>query len=201
MQISQAKSILLQQQSEWTKVLGETEERQSYINYGIILTVLAHIAMFIGSAFISSALHFMGAYGYGAGYFAVYEGIELVLAIATLYIIPPVLAAIAPSFGGQNNSLNALKLFVFAMTPAWIGSMLGILPVIGWLGAIAGSIYAIILFWQHVDEAMSVPADKKVIYVIASIVCIGVIMWVISAVAMGIAAGMFVHNVIGPHVF
>ena len=40
MQISQAKSILLQQQSEWSKVLGETEERQSYINYGIILTVL-----------------------------------------------------------------------------------------------------------------------------------------------------------------
>ena len=201
MQLSQAKAVLLQQQSEWSKVLSENEERQNYITYGAILIVLSYIAMFIGSAFLIGAFGAFGVLSLGPAYYAVFEGIQLVLAIAALYIIPQILAAIAPSFSGQNNSLNALKLYVFAMTPAWIGSMLGILPVIGWLGAIAGGIYGIYLFWQHVTEAMSIPEDKKVIYVIASVISIGVVMLIISAVATAVTSAMFVQSIVHPRMF
>ncbi len=199
MQISQAKSILLQQQSEWSRILGENEERQSYIKYGIILTVVSHLATFIGSAFLANSL--FGAFSFGISYFAALEAVQLVLAIATLYFIPQILGTLAPSFGGQNNSMNATKLYVFTMTPVWIGSMLGIIPVIGWLGMIAGGIYGIMLFWQHVSEAMSVPEDKKAVYVIVSIVVIGVLMAVISWIATSIATAMFVPSVLGRHLF
>ena len=198
MQITQAKSILLQQQSEWSKVFAEESERQNYIQYGVIMTVIAHVAMFIGNAFIVSSITAFGGFGFGPGYFAVFEGIQAVLAVAMLYIVPQILAAVAPSFGGQNNTLSATKLYVFSMTPAWIGMMFGILPVIGWLGAIAGGIYGIYLFWQHVTEAMSVPEDKKVVYVIVAVLAIAVVSWVVSAIAHSIAGAMFVSSIVHP---
>jgi hypothetical protein len=62
------------------------------------------------------------------------------------------------------------------------------IPVLGWLVALAGAIYAIYLFWQHVAEAMSIPAEKKVGYVIVSVVVLAVIFFVIGAIGTGIAA-------------
>src|SRR5262245_33406126 len=105
MQISQAKAILFQHQSEWSRILGEENERQSYIQYGIMLTIIAHIATFIGNAFLASALSMGFGFGFGMSYWLTFEIIQVVLAIATLYSVPQILAALAPSFGGQNSSL------------------------------------------------------------------------------------------------
>jgi len=170
--------------------MGETEERQNYINYAIVLTILSHAAMFIGNAFFLSRFTAFGVH-FGVGYYMVSGAIQLALAIASLYFIPQIMAAIAPSFGGENNSLNALKLYAFAMTPVWIGSILGIIPVVGWLGAIAGALYGVFLFWQHVTEAMQLPAEKKIGYVIVTFIAIVLIGVVIGAIGGGIAGAMF----------
>ena len=83
--------------------------------------------------------------------------------------------------------MSALKLYVFAATPAWLGTSISAIPVIGWLVALAGGIYAIYLFWQHVADAMTVPAEKKVGYVIVSVIVLAVIYWVIGLIGAGIA--------------
>ncbi|MFI5201537.1 MAG: hypothetical protein ACHQNE_04055, partial [Candidatus Kapaibacterium sp.] len=68
------------------------------------------------------------------------------------------------------------------------------------LAAIAGGIYSIFLFWQHIADAMSIPAEKKVGYVILAVVVIVVIYMVIGAiggaVAMAIAPFSIYH--VGP---
>ena len=191
MQLSNAKEIVLHQNAEWTRVMSDESERQSLLRYGMMLIFIAYALLFVLTALVSMAISTI--IPFSALHVVTSVVINFVLAIATLYFVPQILAALAPSFGGKNDPLNALKLYVFAATPAWIGMAVAVIPLIGWLAAIAGGIYAIYLFWQHFADAMSIPADKKVGYVILAVVIIAVIEFIISAIGNGIA------NVVAPY--
>ncbi len=186
MKLSNAKDVLMTQNAEWDRVMSEENDKQSLIRYGMVLILIAYALTFVFSLLFTMNVALIGAFS--STYLLTMVVVEFVLGIASLYFIPAILAALAPSFGGKNDSLNALKLFVFAATPSWIGTALSRIPVLGTIIAIAGAVYAIYLFWLHVDDAMSIPADKKVGYVIVSVVVLALIFFVIGAIGAGIAA-------------
>jgi Yip1-like protein len=186
MKLSNAKEVILHENAEWTRVMLEENNKQSLIRYGMVLILIAYALTFLLSLLFTMNVGYIGAFS--TTYLITMVVVEFALGIASLYFIPAILAAIAPSFGGKNDSLNALKLFVFAATPSWIGTAVSRIPVLGMLIAIAGAVFAIYLFWQHVAEAMSIPADKKVGYVIVSVVVLAVIFFVIGAIGAAIAA-------------
>ena len=185
MKISSAKDIILSENAEWTRIMSEENDKQSLLRYGMVLILIAYALMFVLSLLFTMNVALIGAFS--TTYIITSVVIQFALGIASLYFIPAILAALAPSFGGKNDSMSALKLFVFAATPSWIGTAVSRIPVLGWLVALAGAIYAIYLFWQHVAEAMSIPAEKKVGYVIVSVVVLAVIFFVIGAIGAGIA--------------
>jgi len=168
--------------------MAEENERGSLISYAIMLIVISNAAKLIGSLFISTGLAFIG---FSSTYWIATHALTIVFEIIALFITPMILSKVAPSFGGQSNDLNALKLYVFCMTPAWIGGILGIIPFLGWLGALAGGIFAIYLFWQHSADAMGVPEEKKVGYVVVAAVCIVVLYLIFGAITATIAGAMF----------
>jgi hypothetical protein len=185
MQLSNAKEIVLHQNAEWTRVMSDESERQSLLRYGMTLILIAYALLFILTTLVSMAISTI--IPFSAVHVVASVVVEFALAVATLYFVPQILASLAPSFGGTNNPLNALKLYVFAATPAWIGMALAVIPVLGWLAALAGGIYAIYLFWQHFADAMSIPADKKVGYVVVAVITLVVIEFVIGMIGTGIA--------------
>ncbi len=186
MKISNAKDVLLTQNAEWTRIMSEENDKQSLLRYGMMLIAIVYAILFAFSLLFTMNMAFIG--GISTTYIITMVVVQFALGIASLYFIPMILAAIAPSFGGKNDSLNALKLFVFTATPSWIGTAFSRIPILGWLIALAGGVYAIFLFWSHVDEAMSIPADKKVGYVIVSVLVLAVIYIVIGAIGGGVAA-------------
>ncbi len=190
MKISNAKEIVLHHEAEWTRIMSEENDKQSLIRYGMTLLVIAYALVFVFSLISPSGMG--GFVAFSTTYMITMVIVEFVIAIASLYFIPMILAALAPSFGGKNDGLNALKLFVFAGTPSWLGMALSKIPFIGWLPMIAGAVYAIFLFWSHVAEAMSVPAEKKVGYVVVSVLVLAVIYIVIGAI------GGFIANMVSP---
>jgi hypothetical protein len=186
MKISNAKDILLSQNAEWTRIMSEENDKSSLMRYGMMLITVAYAIMFVLSLLFTSGMGMLVSFS--ATYMITMVIVQFVLAIVSLYVIPMILGAIAPSFGGKNDSLNALKLFVFVATPSWIGTAVSRLPFLGWLIALAGGVYAIYLFWLHVSEAMSIPEDKKVGYVVVSVLVLAVIFFVIGAIGTGVAA-------------
>ncbi len=185
MQLSNAKDILLHQNAEWSRMMKEESDRQSLLRYAITLILIAYALLFVLTALFWMAISAVIP-------FSVLHAITVVvvqcaLTVASLYFVPSILGALAPSFGGKNDSLSALKLFVFAGTPAWIGTSIGIIPLFGWLLALAGAVFGIYLFWQHVAEAMSIPAEKKVGYVVVAIITLAVIQIVIGIAGNGLA--------------
>ncbi|MDB5678469.1 Yip1 family protein [Sphingomonas bacterium] len=112
------------------------------------------------------------------------------LIIAMTYVWALIIDALAPSFGGTKNSISALKVAAFSATAGWIGAVLGILPMLGIIGALLG-LYNIYLFWIGGPMLMKVPQDKAVGYVIVSIV-VGIIANILAGiVALAIAGAMF----------
>jgi hypothetical protein len=168
--------------------MAEENDRAALIKYGITLIVAANIAQAIGMMIFAGGF---GGIGTWAAFYIGMHVIRMALEIVALLMIPKILAAIAPSFSGQKNEMSALKLYVYAMTPAWLGMCLTFIPILGWFAAMAGGIYAIILFWKHATEAMSVPEDKKIGFVLVSILAIGVAYAIVSFIAGAIATMIF----------
>ncbi len=186
MNISNAKNVLMSQQAEWTRIMSEENDKSGLMRYGMTLITIAYAILFLLSLVFTGGMGLLVSFS--TTYVITMVVVQFVLAIASLYFLPMILGAIAPSFGGKNDTLGALKLFVFAATPSWIGTAVSRIPIIGWLAAIAGGIFAIYLFWLHVTEAMSVPEDKKVGYVIVSVIVLAVVYFVIGAIGTAVAA-------------
>lgn len=190
MQISNSKNIVLSPEAEWTRIMTEETERQSLIRYGITMTIIAYALLFALTFLFSMAISTV--IPFTAAHVMTSVIVQFALAVASIYVVPQILAAVAPSFGGENNGLNALKLYVFASTPAWLGTAVSVIPVIGWLAAIAGLIYAIYLFWKHFTQALSIPEDKKIGYLVVAILLLIVVNVVIGAI------GSTVANMVSP---
>jgi hypothetical protein len=193
MELSNATEVILHHETEWTRIMSEENDKQSLLRYAMTLLVIAYALMFVLTAVFSLALSAMVPFS--AMHAVTSVVIEFALSVASLYFAPQILASIAPSFGGTNDSMSALKLYVFASTPAWIGMSIAMIPVLGWLVGLAGGIYAIYLFWSHFALAMSIPEDKKVGFVLVAVLVLAVIHIVIHTIGDGVA------NMVAPYSF
>ncbi len=93
-----------------------------------------------------------------------------VLALVGLFITSFIVDALAPSFGGEKNQVQALKLVAYANTAAWVAGTLNIIPVLGALATLVGGIYSLYVLYLGLPKLMKCPADKTLVYFIVTIV-------------------------------
>jgi hypothetical protein len=96
-----------------------------------------------------------------------------------VFVISLIVDALAPTFGGQKNSSQALKVAVYSFTPAWLAGALQILPVLGVLGILAG-LYGIYLLYLGLPKLMKCAQDKAVGYTVVVVLC---------AIVLGVCVG------------
>ena len=195
--VDRVKNILLTPKTEWDVIAGEsTPTQQLILGYVLPLAGVAAIAQFIGMCLVGTSLGFLGTFrmpiGWGLG-LAVWH---LVGAVIAVFVLGLIIDALAPSFGGQKNPAQALKVAVYSYTPAWVAGILMILPLLGILVVLA-SLYGIYLMYLGLPRLMKNPEDKSIGYtavtIIAAIVVsiiISVIGGLISAPAMMAASGL-----------
>ena len=109
------------------------------------------------------------------------------MAVVGVFVLSLVINALAPTFGGEQNSTQALKVAVYSYTPAWIAGVLNIVPVLGILGIFA-AFYALYLLYLGLPRLMKCPEDKAVAYTAVVVVCAIVLSIVISVIGARLAA-------------
>jgi hypothetical protein len=120
-----------------------------------------------------------------------------VMAIVGVFILSLIINALAPSFGGQKDSTQALKVAVYSYTPAWVAAVFNILPFIGIL-AIIGAFYGFYLLYLGLPRLMKSPPDKAAGYTVVVVVCAIVLSAVIGATGgMVVGAGAIGAGVLG----
>jgi len=82
------------------------------------------------------------------------------------------------------------------MTPIWVGGILNIIPAIGWLGTLFG-LYGLYLLYIGLSPLMKTPEEKKLGYVIVSIVVLLVVYFVIAAILTAIMFSVFGLSMLG----
>lgn len=191
--VDRVKNILLQPQTEWVVIEPEkTDPKTLYTTYICILALIPALASFIGTALIVS--FFAGRIGLG---FALVAAItQYVLALVMVFVVAFIADVLATNFDGQKNLNQALKLTAYAMTAAWVAGIFTIIPILGWLLSLLGSLYSLYLFYLGVPVMMKVPEAKAVGYTVVVVVVAIVIGFVIGMVNAGIL-GMGAIGVMG----
>src|SRR5258707_9100183 len=112
---------------------------------------------------------------------------HIVAGVAGVYLLAFIVDALAPTFGGQKNFNQAMKLVAYAYTAGAVGAVFGILPYLGVLFALAGALYCIYLLYLGLPKLMKNPAEKTVAYTIVTIVVaivVGIVLSVVSGLIM-----------------
>ena len=196
--VDRAKNICLTPKTEWPVIAGESTSTGSLMSgYVAPLAIIGPIAGFIGGSVIGHTLPFVGTYrtpivaGVGLAIFT------FVMAFVGVFILSLIINALAPSFGGEKNSQQALKVAVYAYTPAWLAGILGIIPFLGMLAVLA-AFYSLYLLYLGLPKLMKCPEEKSIGYTVVVVICAIVLSVVITAVGgMFAGAGMLATGAFG----
>lgn len=183
--VERAKNILLTPKTEWETVAAEEPNiQQILLGYVLPLALIPTIATIIGWGVI-------GMFGFTSFTYGIAMGlVQIINAFLSVLIAGFVIDALAPSFGSQKNMGRAVQLVAYSMTPIWVAGILNILPTIGWLAVLIG-LYGLFLMYLGLAPLMKTPEDKKVGYLVVSIIILIVVYFVIAAILTTILTLVF----------
>lgn len=181
------KNILLTPKTEWPVIEPEqTTISMLYTSYAIPLAAFAALMHFLRMSVIGISLPFAGTIRVPIVSGLIGSVVSFGFGLLGLYLYGLLINALAPTFGGQRDMRQAVKIAVYTATPVWIGSVFGLLPAFASLLQLAAAVYAIYLLYLGL-ALMRGPREKAVGYTVAVIVCAILVGLVLGAV--GYATG------------
>jgi hypothetical protein len=169
--IERVKRICLTPKTEWHVIESEPATPSALMaGYVAPLAVIGAIAGFIGGSLVGTSLPFVGTFRVPILSGIVSAVFMFVMSIVAVFLISLVINLLAPSFGGRQNSLQALKVAVYSYTPAWVAGVFHIVPLLG-IFAFLISLYSLYLLYLGLPRLMKCPEDKSVLYTIVVVVC------------------------------
>jgi hypothetical protein len=190
--VARAKAILLAPDREWAVIdLEPATIRSIYVGYIVILAAIPPAANFVhgvlfGYGFGNIAYHpsFFGALSRAVVYYA--------FSLVGVFLLALIIDALAPTFLGRKNQLQALKLVAYASTATWLAGIFSLVPGLGILGILA--LYSLYLFFTGVPVMMKSPPEKSLPYT-AVIIVAGIVLTILagflsfSMTGYGVTAG------------
>lgn len=172
--VQRVQDILLKPKPTWDVIDGEAATVQGlFTGYICILAAIPAVATFLVSLLFGGGFAIFGLVGAAVSY-----GLTLV----SCYVLALIIDALAPSFDGTKSQIQALKSVAYAQTAAWVGGIFNLIPVIGWLPAIAAGLYSLYLLYLGMPKLMKVPQEKAIGFTIVVIVVAIVVSFVITSV-------------------
>jgi hypothetical protein len=189
--VSRVKNICLSPTTEWPVIASETTSTGELMTgYAIPLVAIGVVCGFIGKSLVGTSTIFLGTIRMPIVAGLALAAFGFVMGIVGIFIVSFIIDALAPTFGGQKSSGQALKVAVYAYTPVWVAGVLNIVPALGLLGILA-ALYALYLLYLGLPRLMKCPEDKAIGYTAVVVVCAIVITFVVGAVGtMVVGAGV-----------
>src|SRR5687768_11350527 len=116
--VDRAKRIIMSPKTEWDVIAAEaTPNQQLVVGYVLPLAAVAAVAAFIGQVLIGVNVPFLGTVN--TGFFAGLVGLVfgVVMAVVMVFVVAFIADTLAPSFDGQKNLPQALKVAAYSYTP------------------------------------------------------------------------------------
>ena len=186
--IARVQGILMKPAAEWDVIDGEAATVPGlFTGYACILAAIPAIAVIVQHlVFIHWTIIPI----------IVIAAVSYVASLVGVYIMGMIIDALAPSFDGHKNQVQAMKLAVYPYTAAWVAGVLNIVPMLGILAVIA-AFYGLYILYLGLPKLMKCPEDKTMGYFVVSLVVAIVVNMVIGAVIASISAMMMFGAIAG----
>ena len=176
-----AKEVLLKPRDTFGVIKTETvTSRDLILNYLAPLAVIPAVASIIGMSAVGIRISIMGTFRIPLINSFSSAVLQYILTLIGIYILGIIINALAPSFSGKKNEIQALKIAVYSATPSLVVGILYILPVLGILVVIAG-LYGFYLLYLAIPIMMECPPEKALGYTVVVIIINIVISLIIGA--------------------
>jgi hypothetical protein len=183
--VDRAKNILLTPKTEWAAIDAETTSiKDLYLGYAVILAAIRPVASIIGFGVFGLHVPFTGVvYRWPLDTAIEYAIVFYALSLGGVYLFALIIDALAPTFGGQKNLRQALKVSIYAWTASWVAGIFAIIPALNILGLLLG-LYSLYLLYAGLPVLMKSPQDKAMGYTVVTIICA-----IVLYVVLGLIAG------------
>ena len=186
--IERVKNIVLTPSTEWPVIAAEASSaRTIYFNYVVPLVAIGAIAGFLGHSLVGLPLPLLGTIRVGIVAAFAHAIATFALSVVAVFVVALIVDALAPTFGGQKDPLAALKVTAYSYTPAWVASVLNLIPALGIL-VILAAFYGLYLLYLGLPVLMHTPKDKAVGYTVVTVLCaivMGIVIVSLSSMVMG----------------
>ena len=180
--IERVRGIVLSPKTEWEKIAAEPADVKSlFTGYAMILAAIPAVCGLIGSTVIGMSLPIVGTFRTPIAAALVQMVLTYVLGLVIIYVVALIVDALAPTFDGSKNAIQALKLVVYSSTPVWLAGVFALIPVLSALGILA-ALYGLYLLYIGLAPMMKNPQDKSIGYTALIIVCYIVLAIIVGAV-------------------
>ena len=180
--VARVKGIIMQPKSEWRVIDGEsTTVSQLYTGYIIPLSAIPPIASVIGLSVFGISLPLLGTYRVPLGSALTSAITQYILGLVGIYVLALIIDALAPTFAGQKDQMQALKVAAYSSTASWLAGIFALIPGLRILGLLG--LYGLYLLYAGLPILMKAPAEKAMGYTVVVIICAIVIFVVIGAIA------------------
>ena len=176
--VSRVKGILTNPRQEWAEIDAEPLNlSEVLVGYVLPLAAIGPIASLIGW----STFGVGGLFRMSMGSLITTTIISYLLTVGSVFVCAWVANALAPSFGATPNMSQAIKVFAYSSTAAWVAGIFNIFPVLAIL-ALIGAIYTLYLLFIGLPMLMKAPADKGTTYTIVVIIAVIVIFMIVGSI-------------------
>ncbi|MDZ3830842.1 MAG: Yip1 family protein [Sphingopyxis sp.] len=184
--IDRAKNMVLKPQESWAAIDGEAATVQSiYVPYVLVLAAIGPVAQFIGGQAFGFSL--LGVtYRPPMGSALATMILSYGFALASVYIVALVIDALAPTFGGQKNPIQALKVAAYSATAGWLAGIFGLVPALAVLGLLG--LYSLYLLYLGLPMLMKAPPEKALGYTAVVVLVAAVVIILVGAIVGALAS-------------
>ena len=181
--VQRAKAMVLSPAAEWRTIEPESGDPGFlFANYVAFLAAIPPVCEFLRRGLFGwGGMHLRHFHhgGFFSGLFG--AAVHYLVAFVVVYAMAVIIDGLAPTFSGQKNQDNAMKLAVYSMTPAWLAGIFALIPGLGFLRLVA-LLYSIYVFWLGLPILMKPPPDRLGPYALAVILCGIVLSFVVRAI-------------------
>jgi hypothetical protein len=179
-------NILLHPKSEWDVIAAEPATLQSIFTYAAILAAIPALARIIHG--LMPFCFIIACYTPNPMFAVIGSAVFYVVTLAGVFVVGLIIDALAPSFGGQKDQVQAMKAAVYSWTAAWLAGIFVMLPLFGPLLSLLG-LYSFYLLYVGLPRTMKAPEQQSMGYTIVVII-LGVVVFVIGGAIAGAVTTM-----------
>ena len=176
------KAILLQPGATWKTIDGEfTKPVALYKGWVLPLALIGPVCWALGTLVFGMSFAVVGSYRLPLQSIATLAVVDYVLSVAGVFALSMIISLLAPTFGGQKNDVQALKVAAYASTPWFVAGVFQLLPQLA-LVRLVVSLYSVYLLFSGVPIVMKPAKDQAMGYAIVAVLGAVVVALIVLAI-------------------